>query len=221
MFEVYAKIYSPNLKRTSPEEMEDIGEEGLKSFKVKPRQVDRLYYIQRGQHYSKKWQIKCRMIDEHGDIYFVSQEALCITRKDDHCYCCCDLMVALEFTKSPQFFASNMASEVKDISLLLWVDGYAVNPPNIMNNLLKKHKTNPPSLEHLCHETIYDNEKKLRHYRDQLPKLLVDTVSDYLQAKSWKIAGSTKYMVYVYMDVLDHFELDFMSHHKFYKVEES
>ena len=163
-------------KRTSPWEMQEIDHRYLENFRIESHQIDRLYLLEEGERdYVKPWDLMCRL-NVDGVKYFVSMGASC-----DYTGFDCRGGGFIQFTKLPDFFLENIADYPDMIYTYLKNDGYSVQKPNLEHRVSRKFWKNPPMLKFLCHEGIYKHSNVLSHFKEVLPKMLVNSVMEFIQ----------------------------------------
>ena len=67
-------------------------------------------------------------------------------------------------------------------------DGYDVQEPDPLHKMHPKFWNDTPMLKFLCHNVIYENRDVLPHFKDQLPKILAESVDNFIKVKEWENA---------------------------------
>ena len=94
----------------------------------------------------------------------------------------------LLFLALPDFFLENMVTQDQhpmQIYESLLEDGYKVQEPDLLHKMHPKFWNNTPMLKYLCHVAIYKNRNKLSHFKEKLPKVLANSVDDFIRVKDW------------------------------------
>ena len=172
-------------KRTSPWEMKDWDQDKLNDFVIEPEKIDRLYHMVADDEdqNSRAWELYCRL-DYKGAKFFVEMYASC-----DYTGFDCQGGGNITITRLPDFFLENIVSQDQDSDKIyrsLLDDGYDVQEPDPLHKMHPTFWNNTPMLKYLCHITIYKNKDVLGHFKDELPKILANSVDDFIKVKEWE-----------------------------------
>ena len=120
-----------------------------------------------------------------GQDYFVVMNAKCIFSDGP------DALGAgcISFTKLPRFFLNYMVTLDQDLEKIyqaLRNDKYEVELTDCRHHANSKHGKNAPMLKYLCHLSIYNNKEMLIHFKEILPKLLSNSVEEFIAVKEWE-----------------------------------
>ena len=180
---IYQNLFD---KKTSPEERKEWNEENLKSFSIDVNKIDHLYHLVLSEAVPnyRKWELSCRMKHDRQD-YFVVMNAECVFSDgpDGQGYGC------ISFTKLPRFFMNYMVTldqGLEKIYQALKNDKYEVELPDCQHHGDTKDWKNAPMLIYLCHLSIYNNKEMLIHFKRILPKLLANSVEEFIAIKKWQ-----------------------------------
>ena len=167
-------------KRTSPWEMKDWDQDELNGFEIRFEKIDRLYHMVAD---FRSWEICCRM-DYKGEKYFVDMYSHC-----DYTGFECQGGGCVYITKLPDFFLTSMVpmnQNPDQIYKFLKEDGYNVQAPDLQHKMHPNLWNNAPMLKYLCHDAIYKNREVLSHFQEQLPKILANSVDDFIKVRDWE-----------------------------------
>lgn len=149
-------------RQTTEEEESQWTYDALQSLEIDPEMIDRLYYI-RYRH-----EIIARIRYE-GEPLYVNLYSYCV---NDGLFC----------RGSHGIFVSRNAH------LFLRM----VSIPNRKRNLVHESlaedgiraENRVPALKYLCHEAVYSNETRLRSQISQLPKVLVNSIENFVKTNA-------------------------------------
>ena len=166
-------------RKTSPWEMSSWNKEDLQNFQIDVDQIDRLYSVTREDDDMSggRFYLLARMKYTDKDM-FVELIASCDSSGFD-----CQGGGEIYITSNPNIFYNTTAigREKDKILTSLLEDGYEITIQPEVNSVSSWH--NPPNLLSLCHKAVRDNQHCLAHYPDVLPKLLTNSLNDYIRVK--------------------------------------
>ena len=171
-------------KRTSPWEMKDWDHDDLINFTIEPEKIDRLYHMVANDEDPnfRSWELCCRM-EYNEEQYFVEMYASC-----DYTGFDCQGGGHIAITKLSDFFLENIVTIDQNpikVYKSLKEDGYDVQEPDLLHKIHPKFWNNTPTLKYLCHNAIYKHRNELAHFKDKLPKILANSVDDFIKTKKW------------------------------------
>ena len=170
-------------KKTSPMETKEWNKEGLSFFTIITNEIDRVYHFSMENTVPsyRRWELACRMKHD-GQHYFITMYANCLFNGPD-----ADGYGFICFTKHPQFFLKHMVTMDLDhdkIYKALKDDRYDVEQPDSEYKSIKTKST--PLLTELCLTVIYKNKKILGNFKTTLPKILANSVDEFIKLKEWE-----------------------------------
>ena len=171
-------------KRTSPWEMENWDQDELNAFVIEAEKIDRLYYLADNDEDQncRSWEICCRL-EYKGEKYFVDMVSNC-----DYTGFDCQGGGTIYITKLPDFFLENIVTldqNPMQIYEALLEDNYNIQQPNMLHKMNPIFWNNTPMLKYLCHITVYKNRDKLSHFKEVLPKILANSIDDFIIVQDW------------------------------------
>ena len=174
--------------RTSPWEMENFKDDDLQRFKVNLEKVDRLYYI---HHYddgisSREYEILARM--DYGDKKaYVNVIASCDFTGFD-CQGGGYIFVSFNANVLTKIML-NRRHDHEAIYRSLAEDGLTVEEQSEYDQVSAFRWQSVPMLKYLCHVKISDRKNNLSQiYMKLLPKVLADSVEEFIKLKETKEA---------------------------------
>lgn len=176
----HALLYQHMFERkTSPWEMNQWDQDELQSFDVELDKVDRLYnidYFNDGVSGSSFY-LMVRMVYNEKHV-FVELNASC-----DYTGFDCQGGGDIFITINPNLFSKVITRPPDDMERLyqsLAEDGYHIDKQTEHDHTPVAAWHNAPMLKFLCHLAIFDNKDKLQHYQQVLPKVLKDSVHEFI-----------------------------------------
>ncbi|XP_045586244.2 uncharacterized protein [Procambarus clarkii] len=174
----YQKMFE---RKTSPWEMELWREGELENFIVDLKKVDRLYHIYNCDDdvTGSEYELLVRM--EHNDQHvFVELIAGCDFTGFD-----CDGGGEIYVSFNANLFFKTVGTRYDEdlIYQSLIEDEYRVEGRTPYDRCSVASWHNAPTLKFLCHLTVSDNKHQLRHYPDVLPKVLTDSLNEFIGIK--------------------------------------
>ncbi|XP_071550327.1 uncharacterized protein [Panulirus ornatus] len=179
----YALCYQYMFERkTSPWEMARWEDGELQQFRIEVQDVDRLYYI---NHFDdgvsgSSFAMLVRVVYKGAEL-FVELNANC-----DYTGFDCQGGGEIFLTLNANLFSKVLICNEYDMELLyeaLARDGYHIEGQNEYDRSPVSAWHKPPMLKFLCHLAIKDNQDRLHHYKQILPKLLVDSVDEFIHIR--------------------------------------
>ena len=168
-------------------------------FKMGVKKIDRLYYFKRLHHgvHETDYALFCRLY--YNDIlYFVS----ILAHNGLHGWSCgCCSIGTMYFIRDPTFFfehivCRNLVNHEKVVDAIrnsMAVDGYEIAQPLLMTyHVRPSRRTNPPTLSHLIHETVYTHRFKLLSQKNEknlgnVPAILMNGIRNFITLMDWLI----------------------------------
>ena len=180
-------------KRTTPWEAQQWDYEELQRFNIDLEKIDRLYYIFYDSGVGgRNFQMIARMEKDEEQPIYVEMVASC-----DYTGFDCQGSGYIFISKNANLFMKLVLAEAeKDVDKSLIYDSlredsiYVEEMDNyyyydkFSNLLLKK----VPMLKYICHEAIYQNRDVLYEYKILLPKILRESVLEFINTKDAIIA---------------------------------
>lgn len=169
-------------RKTSPWEMARWEDGELQKFQINLEDVDRLYFINsfNDNVSGSIFSLLIRMIYKEQKV-FVELSAGC-----DYTGFECQGGGDIFVTMNAKLFSKVIISTEYNMELLyraLKEDGYDVDEQMDYDRSPVSSWHNPPMLKFLCHLAINDNKERLQHYKESLPKALVDSVSEFINIR--------------------------------------
>ena len=172
-------------RRISPWDMEQFGDEDIQKFELDLEKVDRLYHI---YHFDDgvsgaNWEILVRM-DHNGRKAYVNLTAGC-----DFTGFECQGGGYIYITFNVNVFTRIMLEDNIDRDAIyhaLRDDGVVVEMQSECDLRPNKWLSNAPMLKYLCHQAIVDNKDRLQHYPQVLPKILVESIEEFIMLRDTK-----------------------------------
>ena len=173
-------------KRTTPWENDMWDKEELDSFKIDLEKVDRLYYIEHNKRSEgQDFTLVARMEQGTKHIY-VEMTASC----DYTGFECQGGGVIFVSTNANLFMKIVLMNEYDNNDLIIQSlknDGIEVQEHTEFDLYSRMFWTQVPMLKYLCHLAIYDNKYRLQTHLPMLPKLLQDSLEDFIKFQDAKI----------------------------------
>ena len=176
----------------SPYEATEWTESSIKRFIIKSEHIDRCYYI---EYFVSEWNIDmelyCHMLYDNTP-YYIHMSGSCELLCGFDCHHCSIGHIYL--SKSPIYFFqhavcdnSDLSSNVRDgIFASLSDDGFKIPLLDSQHHIHPKRRRSSPSLKLLCHESIYSSKEVSSIYQNQLPKILVNSLNEFIDFKKWE-----------------------------------
>ena len=163
--------------RTTPWEMDD---KELQKFSIVEKYIDRIYHICVHDGDIQHYRLIARMDYKEQKHYYVNMMA--------DCYSSCDFQEGgnghIYVSGDANVFMNTVLDKECESHLIfksLEEDGIKIDKYDTVRRRFWK---NPPLLQYLCHEAVYENQNLLNKYYPQvLPKLLVKSVTDFMKIK--------------------------------------
>ena len=176
-------------KRTTPWEAQQWDYDALQEFKIDLEKVDRLYYI---YHYDdnvsgRKFEMIARMEYEEAPLY-VELSAGC-----DYTGFDCQGGGQIFVSRDANLFMKLVLAEEKDLNKNLIYKSlredriYVEEETDDYDKYTKMFYRNAPMLKYLCHQAIYEYKDSI-YYKSLLPKILAESIDDFIKTKEAKIA---------------------------------
>ena len=165
-------------RRTTPWEMCQWDEDELQTFKIELELIDRLYYVCMEEDFYHDYDIVAR-VQYKNEPLFVQLSAC----DDPSSY---ELFGSIYVSRNPNLFLNVIDTPIRDKNLVyksLVEDGFRVDDMTEMDPVERLWRKRAPMLTYICHQVIYENEKVLRSQISQLPKILVDSVENFIKLK--------------------------------------
>ena len=188
-----ALFYQDNFdKRTTPWEAQQWDPEALREFMINLEKIDRLYYIcHENDCVGYRTIMVARMEFEDYQYYYV-QLAASYNNKNS-CYLDWG---SIFISKDANIFMKLVLAELQEdfnkdpIYASLREDSiYVEEEDNTRFDKLSRMKwKNTPKLKYFCHEVIYQNSDTFREYRSLLPKMLTESIDNFIRTKEARIA---------------------------------
>lgn len=172
-------------KRTTPWEKTLWDDTELENFKIDLEVVDRLYYIYQFDDgvNGREFQMTARM-DYKGRKVYIELVAGC-----DYTGFDCQGGGVIFISLDANLFMKLILTEEYQSDLIyksLAEDGIETEEQTEYDTCSRMRWTNAPMLKFLCHMSVYDNRKSLEHYPRVLPKILKDSVRDFIKTRDAK-----------------------------------
>ena len=179
-------IYYQNMldKRTTPWEKSLWNEEELEHFRINPDDIDRLYHI---YHYDgccdkngQDFEMMARM-DYKGVKMYIDLSASC-----DYTGFECQGVGSIFVSRDANLFMKIIDNDKYDRDLIyqsLLEDGIEIDEITEHEKYSRVQWSNPPMLKFLCHISFYENLKKLECCIEALPKILQESVKEYIRLR--------------------------------------
>lgn len=169
-------------RKTSPWEIASWDQTQLHDFEIDLEKVDRLYHINHTNDgvSGSTFHLLVRMVYGESHV-FVELSAGC-----DYTGFDCQGGGDIFITKHPSLFCkvvSRPDSGLDGLYLSLSQDGYQVEEQTEYDRTPVSCWHNPPALKFLCHLSVYYNLPRLQHYHQVLPKLLIDSVQEFVRIR--------------------------------------
>lgn len=175
-------------RRTSPWEMEEFEDDDLQHFEVILEKVDRLYYINQLDDgvSNREYEILARM--DHGrKKAYVSVIACCDFTGFD-----CQGGGYIFVSFNVNVFSKIMLERQHDHQAIyrsLAEDGLSVQEQSEYDRAPACRWESVPMLKYLCHVEISDSKNNLaRVYKDYLPKMLIESVDEFIKLRETREA---------------------------------
>ena len=179
-------------KRTTPWEAQEWDYGVLQEFEVKLEMVDRLYYI----HYNsdgvsgRDFKLIAR-VEYEGKALYVEMIASC-----DYTGFECQGGGFIFVSRDANLFMKLVLTEREDdlnkklIYESLQKDSIYVEEEDeiLCEKFSRMMRECVPMLKYLCHEVVYQNRNTLRGYKTLLPKILIQSIDDFIRDKEARIA---------------------------------
>ncbi|UHB41753.1 hypothetical protein MrNuV_ORF030 [Macrobrachium rosenbergii nudivirus] len=167
--------------KTSPWEMKNWEYEELEKFQLDPNTIDRVYYSSFNDDvFGRNFNLICRMVYKDAPLY-VELIASC-----DYTGFDCQGGGSIFVSRDANIFINVCMSNdwnKEPIYQSLEEDGIYINKELAAENnpCVRFQNRSPAMLKYLCHQTIYKNKTTLEPYIGELPKLLADSVIEFIK----------------------------------------
>lgn len=173
-------------KRTNPwenKEFDDI----LQNFEIDLEKVDRLYHIQYiSNPFGREFSMIARMQYQDKPLYVELFAGCDFTGFE------CQGRGVIFISRDANIFMNLVLTEQEDLKknliyASLKEDGIDVEEKEEeYNNCSRWFLKNAPPLKYLCHKNIYENVQMLPEYRLVLPKILADSIDEFIKMEEAK-----------------------------------
>ena len=167
------------LRRTTPWEMCQWNEDELQTFKIELEMIDRLYLV------CMEDDINCTDYDMVARVQYKNEPLFVQLSAYSDCSSY-EMCGSIYVSRDPNLFLNVIETPIRDKNLIyksLVEDGFQVDDMTEMDPVERLWRKNAPMLTYICHQVIYENEKALRPQISQLPKILVDSVENFIKLK--------------------------------------
>ena len=168
-------------RKTTPWEKNLWDDDELEHIKIYLEAIDRLYYINRNAQ-NTHFHMVGRMIYK-GQPLYVQLRAGC------ECYRCGCMHGVIFVSRDANLFMKLVMTKKFQKDLIyksLADDGIIIEEQTEYDSCGRMFWNNAPMLKYLCHQVVYENQTKLKHYSQVLPKLLTDSIDDFIRTKDAK-----------------------------------
>lgn len=170
-------------RRTSPWELAEWDKDELQNFNIQVEKIDRLYSIKHEDDgiSDRSYYLLARMEYKKDDFVFVELAASCDFTGFD-----CRGGGNIFVTKHVSLFTKviNLPPDVMtSIYQSLRDDGLSFEEQTEYDRTPSRLWHNPPMLKYLCHKIIYEEKEDLKHYGQVLPKILKESVDDFIKTR--------------------------------------
>ena len=170
-------------KITTPWETAGWDYEDLQSFKINCDYIDRLYYA----HYTsdnlgRQFELIVRMRDPGNDPLYIQVVARCGSTGFDWDGGSGEIFLSRDANMFMKCVLRDTYYNTDAIYESLAQDGVFAEK-GVYDSCSRMFHNTAPMLKYLCHKSIYDNIDALREYRTQLPKILADSVQDFIKTE--------------------------------------
>ena len=182
----YALCYQDMFdRRTTPWEKIMWDDDELNNIKIDPKAIDRLYYIYHfdDQCTGQNFNMAGRMV-YNGQPLYVELSASC----DFTGFDCQGHGVIFVSTDANLFMKLVMTEKFQKDAICesLAHDGIIIEEQTEYDSCERMFWKNAPMLKYLCHQVVYENQTELKHYSQVLPKVLTDSIIDFIRTKDAK-----------------------------------
>ena len=164
-------------KRTTPWEEQEWGQGVLQEFEINLEKVDRLYYI------NPDVRMIARMEYKDQQSIYVEFNARCLGLR---CHRGAFIFISRDANIFMKLVLAELREDIKNsVYESLREDSiYVEEEDNTRFDTFSRMTwKNVPTLQNLCHEIIYQSRDELRGYSSLLPKLLTESLDNFIRTK--------------------------------------
>ena len=173
------------IRRTTPWERSDWGDDELNNFLVDLGKVDRLYHIGFDEYErGLEFEFVGRMIHNGKHLYIEMTADCCFTGFS------CSGEGKIFMSKDVNLFLKTIPLHEMDMTRVynsLQEDGIEFEVAEDGRMMKRFLRNNAPTLKYLCHESIFEHRHLLKNYKKQLPKILKDSVKEFIKTRESRI----------------------------------